>query len=598
MLNENITNRELMRYLKGPDFPTGGIIINGEAMKQIYATGAGKITVRAKAHIEISPEGKPQIVITEFPFQTNKADLLAKILEHAQGKKEIIAQITDIRDESDRTGIRSVIELKKGCDAARMLAYLYKYTDLQKNIGVNMVAIADGKPQQLSLKQMLSYYIKHQEDVVTRRTEFDLENAKRRMHILEGLMIAIDNIDEVIRLIRASKTPKIAREALMNRFGLSEMQAQAILDLRLQRLTNLEMLSIEKEYKDTAKLISGYEAILSSKAKLFALIIDELTEIGEKYGIPRRTQLIDGERRISIPEEEAKIADEAIVMVLPDNKLRRVAKRSFNKELAAEERSVAIFDTTTDKRLKLFMNSGACLSLQIEDIPETKLGTRATSLASLIALEEGETVVRSFVGEQSGKLFFYTKHGYIKCLDAAELNTKQKRIAATSVKDGDELIGVEPESEESVVFITKNAMSIRFMLSDVPVMGRVSVGVRGIKLDDGDEVIFAAQIPDMGELLLVSERGYMKRSFTFDYELQNRYGKGVKTFDFKKNGANGTRLVAVFHIMEPETLVAEQLHGTVTEFNTDDIMIEQRFSKGKPVIMAVLDDIITSVSKK
>lgn len=596
--NPEISCDELMKIIPCPDFPTGGYILNSDEIAEAYRTGRAKITVRAKAHIEEQKNGKQLIVITELPYQTNKAKLLSDILELSQEKKTLFAGISDIRDESDRQGMRAVIEVRKGADAEKTLQYLYKYSELQTTFGVNMVAIADGKPQQLSLKQMLSYYIKHQEDVVTRRTEFDLENAKRRMHILEGLMIAIDNIDEVIRLIRASKTPKIAREALMNRFGLSEMQAQAILDLRLQRLTNLEMLSIEKEYKDTAKLISGYEAILSSKAKLFALIIDELTEIGTKYGIPRRTQLIDGERRISIPEEETKIADEAIVMVLPDNKLRRVAKRSFNKELAVEERPVAIFDTTTDKRLKLFMNSGACLSLQIEDIPETKLGTRATSLASLIALEEGETVVRTFVGEQSGKLFFYSKHGYIKCLDAAELNTKQKRIAATSVKDGDELIGVEPESEESVVLITKNAMSIRFMLSDVPVMGRVSVGVRGIKLDDGDEVIFAAQIPDMGELLLVSERGYMKRSFTFDYELQNRYGKGVKTFDFKKNGANGTRLVAVFHIMEPETLVAEQLHGTVTEFNTDDIMIEQRFSKGKPVIMAVLDDIITSVSKK
>ena len=354
----DVTVEELMKLMPCPDFPTGGYILDSDEIKTAYETGRGKLTMRAKTHIEEQKNGRKLIVITEIPYQVNKARLLEEILHITQEKKTLFAAVSDIRDESDRLGMRAVVEVKKEGDAEKILGYLYKYSDLQATFGVNMVAIADGKPRQLGLKELISCYIGHQENVVTRRTEFELENAKRREHVLLGLMVAIDNLDEVIKIIRASKTPKIARDALMERFSLSEIQAQAILDLRLQRLTNLEMLSIEKEYKEILRQIKMLEGILGSKAKLREVIRKELTEIKEKYAVPRRTLPMRDETHIEIPEEPPRVAEETVVTILPDEKLRKVLRRNFNTEQALSEGATHIIYAPSDKRLKIFMNTG------------------------------------------------------------------------------------------------------------------------------------------------------------------------------------------------------------------------------------------------
>lgn len=594
----DVTVEELMKLMPCPDFPTGGYILDSDEIKTAYETGRGKLTMRAKTHIEEQKNGRKLIVITEIPYQVNKARLLEEILHITQEKKTLFAAVSDIRDESDRLGMRAVVEVKKEGDAEKILGYLYKYSDLQATFGVNMVAIADGKPRQLGLKELISCYIGHQENVVTRRTEFELENAKRREHVLLGLMVAIDNLDEVIKIIRASKTPKIARDALMERFSLSEIQAQAILDLRLQRLTNLEMLSIEKEYKEILRQIKMLEGILGSKAKLREVIRKELTEIKEKYAVPRRTLPMRDETHIEIPEEPPRVAEETVVTILPDEKLRKVLRRNFNTEQALSEGATHIIYAPSDKRLKIFMNTGVCLTLCIDDIPESKPNTRPTSLTSLIPVENGERIIAVFTEENAGRLLFATRAGSVRLSEASEFKTRQKRIAAITIKDGDELISVEKDKGETLVMVTRNGMSIRFNTADIPCMGRSSAGVRGIKLDGGDSVVFAGQTEDAGEMLLISDRGYMKRSLIFDYDVQNRYGKGLKTFDFKKNGSNGTEIAAAFYVKEPIDMVITQRHGTVTTVNSESVLIEPRLSKGFPEILAVLDDTVISAKAK
>ena len=525
----------------------------------------------------------------------NKAKALEEILRVAQEKKTLFAGISDIRDESDRMGMRAVIEVKKDADAEKILQYLYKYSDLQITFGVNMVAIAEGKPQQMGLKQMIAHYIAHQENVVTRRTQFDLDAAERREHILEGLMVAILNIDAVIALIRASKTPKEARDGLMQRFNLSEIQAQAILDLRLQRLTNLELLAIEKEYKEVKKKIRELKAILGSEEKLRAVIKTELIEIRDRYGIPRRTQLIRAEKTIAAPELETKISEEAVVLLLDGARIRRMPKRTQPIE---GERVITAVETRTDRRIKFFTNLGACFTLAVDEIPESKPGGRPINLNSILTLEKDEMVVTCMEESQAGALYFFTKQGNVKRTEAAEYLTRTRRVQAISLKEGDQLLGVQPRSADTILLITKLGMSIRFETDTVPEMGRVAGGVKCIKLDAGDEVCFFEQIGEDGEILVLTDRGYAKRSFVFDYDIQGRNGKGLKTFDFKKNGSNGTCIAAAFHVKMPFDFVVEQKHGTKTEVNTELVRIDARAGKGMLLVMTLLDDVVTCAYQK
>ena len=590
-----ITLDGLMRHLPYPDFPTGGLLIHSDEIREAYATGRGKLTMRAKTHFETTKNGKTLIVVTELPFQVNKAAMLERILAVTQEKKVMFAGVADIRDESDREGMRAVIELKKDTDAEQTLQYLLKYSDLQCTFGVNMVAIANGKPQQMGLKEIISHYILHQKEVVTRRTKYELENAKKREHILAGLMIAIDNLDAVIALIRASKTVKAAREGLMERFKLTEIQAQAILDLRLQRLTNLELLTIEKEYKEILALIDRLNAILASEKKLMALIKSELMEIKEKYADPRRTQVIKGSTEIQVDTAALKVVDDVVVTIYDSLRARRTLAKSSAGN--GDEPPLFIIPTRTDKNIRLFTDKGACLLLAVETLAENKAGSRPNNLAALLPFEDNERIVAAYEENDEGLLYFVTAQGYVKCTPAAQYNTRNKRIAAVTLKDGDSVLSVEYGREETLLMVTKLGMSIRFMLNTVPEMGRAAAGVKCVKLDDGDSVLAAIQVRDEGELLTISDRGYAKRSLLFDYEVQGRNGKGLKTFDFKKNGSNGTRIAAAFYVCEPFDMAVKQRHGTVTRVNTEEVRIEQRASKGSMLILVMLDDDVVAVDK-
>ena len=585
---------ELMKVMPCPDFPTGGYILKSDEIRAAYETGRGKLTVRAKAEIEEQKNGKRLIVVTEMPYQVNKAKALEGILHISEEKKALFSGIGEIRDESDRMGMRAVVEIKKDADAEKILQYLYKYSDLQVTFGVNMVAIADGKPQTLGLRDVLRHYIKHQENVVTRRTKFDLDAAERREHILEGLMVAIANIDEVIALIRASKSPKEAKESLIKRFELSDIQAQAILDLRLQRLTNLERIAIEKEYKEVGRLIKEYRSILASEDKLKAVIRSELLEIKEKYSVPRRTKLIEGEEEIVVSREDMIVVDDAVVALLYGGKIRRLSKRGFAPEALSAEKPLFIMETRTDRRIRLFTTRGNCLILGVDEIPEARLTAKATNLNSLVQLGKDEEIVAWYDELTQDTLVLCTAQGSAKRTLGSEFDLRTKKTAAIALKDGDSLIAAEKQDglAGSIIMISRGAMSIRFETETVPVMGRSAAGVKCMKLDEGDRVIFASQIADEGEILTISDRGYAKRSLVFDYELQGRNGKGLKTFEFKKNGSNGTAIAAALYVKEPYDVVIRQFHGAETVINTETVLIESRAGKGMLTVMALLDDVV------
>lgn len=587
---------EIMKIIPCPDFPTGGYIIKSDEIRNAYATGRGKLLNRAKTHFETLKNGKKLIVVTEFPYQVNKARALEGILKLVQDKKSAFQNVTDIRDESDRHGIRAVIELKKDADENKVLKQLFKYSDLQKTFGVIMVAIAGGKPKQLSLLELIDHYIRYQEDVVTRRTDHELEAAEHRAHILDGLLIALLNIDEVIALIRASKSPKIAKQGLMERFDLTAVQADAILDLRLQRLTNLEQIAIEREHSELLKEIARLKSLLASKKKLDKLIIDELAEIAGKYDDPRRTQLISDDGSEAEEEETVTVEEPAAVLVLPDNKLRRIPLKLLTDEIASADNARKVFKTVTSATLRMFTDKGFMLSLPVSDIPETKPSAKPTNLSALIPVESGEKVIEAFIEDAKvGRYLFYTASGMVKSTAAEEYVTRTKRVAAINLKD-DTLIGCEyviDETELSVMLITKRGMGIRFDIASVPVTGRQTGGVHGIKLEDGDSLVYGHTVTEEGEILTVTERGFMKRSFVFDHDIQGRNGKGTICFGFKKNGSNGTELVSAMHVTYPRDITVRQAHGTVTQVNSEEVKIEARAGRGQLMVMALLDDVVT-----
>jgi len=583
-----------MRIMPAPDFPTGAYLLDSEEIARSYETGRGKLTMRAKTHFEDMKNGKTRIVIDEFPFTVNKAACLEKILQITQEKKAMFAAVADIRDESDRTGTRAVIEVKKDGDAEKILQMLFKYSDLQCTFGANYVAIANGKPQQMNLKDILGHYIRHQREVTTRRTKTELEIAKKRCHILEGLMVAVNNLDAVIKLIRASKSPKEARAGLMQTFSLTEVQAQAILDLRLQKLTNLELLAIEKEYKETKKLIAELEAILASEKKLANLIKKELLEVRALFDGKRRTAIIAGDVSIEAPQEEALPAEDMTVTLLKDDKLRKTPTRLFNAAQIKAEEPIASVSLKGDGTLRLFTDRGELLALKVSDIPETRPTAKPVNLVSLLEMEKGEQVIAMIDESDEGEYLLATANGMIKRTDAAEFRIRSKRTAAIGLKDKDALIAVQKAGGESILLVTEKGMCIRFASDSVPATGRTAGGVGGVKLEPKDRVCFMQEVGDEGELIVVTDRGYGKRSFLFDYELQGRNGKGVKTFDFKKNGSTGTMLAFVGTVTEPYTLVLTQRHGTKTAIETEQIHIQPKAGKGELLVPVVLDDDVIS----
>lgn len=595
----NITTAELMQFLPAPDFPTGGQLINDrQELFQAYETGRAKLQVRAKTHIEPGPAGRSLIVITQMPYQVNKSAMLEKILRLSEEKKSLFSGIYDIRDESDRTGLRAVIELRKEADPQKTLAALYRYSDMQVTYGVNIVAIAGGKPVQMGLKTALTYYIRHRKNVVTRRTKFDLEQAQARAHILEGLIIAVDNLDAIIKLIRASKTPKDARTGLMQNFSFTEIQAQAILDMRLQRLTGLEILTLRKEYAQLQKTIAQLQAILKSDKKLMELICKELEEVKKNYADPRRTELISppAEKENILPDEDGPVPEETVVYETQSGFFKRMQPKTAEKAIEEEALPpVRVLHTMTNNRLLMITNRGNAFAITVEQVPECKPKERGLAPGGMLAgLEKDERIVQVLEvapGAYRGTLICVTKKGMIKASDFAEYDVRTKKFAAIKLKDGDELVcAFLKREEDELLIISKLGMAIRFALSEVSVTGRATAGVKGMNVADKDEVLCAVAYTDEGELLLVSESGHMKRCIMADFEPQARGGKGVKCMPFAKNGVNGTRLICAEPVKEPFDFYAVQTMSPPTKLNTDIVEIELRSGKGLPLLMAIAGD--------
>ena len=594
----SIDTRGLMQFLKVPDFPTGGILAADGELLQAYETGRGKLQVRARLHLEDGSAGRKLIVITEIPYQVNKAAMLEKILKVSEEKKALFSGIYDIRDESDRTGMRAVIEVRKDADPEKLLNALYKYTDLQVTFGVNMVAIAGGKPVQLGVKAILSHFIAHQKNVVSRRTKYELNQAETRAHVLEGLIVAVDNLDEVIRLIRSSKNPKEARGRLMERFELTEIQAQAILDMRLQRLTNLEILTLRKEYAELLKLIANLKAILASEKKLMNVIKKELMEIREKFADPRRTELVDSFQEIVI-EPEDPVADETAVVLTRAGFVKRMPPKALEKADKTDA-PAQVLSCFTDEKLLFITDLGNCYPVPVSQIPECRPRDRGIALGGLLAgLEKGENLVSlTPAGNYEGELLFATQNGLVKRTACAELNVRKSRFACISLKGDDRLAAVlSPAGYEGVLLLSRQGMAIHFALEEVSLIGRTAAGVKGMNLSAGDKVAFCFCHNGEGEVLMVSELGYLKRCLLIDFDRQSRGGKGVKAFNFLKNGSNGTYIAGALTVTDPYDFDICQTSGAAARFNTDMVEIESRAGRGSAYVMVVMDDFVCGLRK-
>lgn len=482
----HMTLDEMMEIIHGPDFPTGGIIVNGEALRGIYETGAGKLTVRSRAHIETSEDGHPLIVVTEFPYQTNKAELLTKILEHAQTKKEIVSQILDIRDESDRTGVRSVIELKKGCDAEKLLAYLYKYTDLQKTFGVNMVAIADGKPRQMGLLEMIRYYTDFRREVERRRAAYDLTQAKAREEILVGLSVAAQHIDRVIAIIRASRTAAIAREALCAEFSLTENQANAILEMKLRRITGLEVEQVEKELAAVRATIDELEQILNSRAKLHAVIRESLGRIKKQIDTPRLTEIRYGHVEEEIGRDAFKVVEDTVVWADDFGCLHRMSPKMFEglcKTTPVPEERVAV--TRTDRSVLLFGGKGMCYLLKADAVPEARTAKdKGTIPEKLLASFDDRTVLAVYPLDEKPKkekLVFVTSEGQVKVSEAEEYYIRRNKFDALTLREGDVLLYVGVKKYGWHIAFETDTGKERIFRTAVDPTARKTKGVRAFK---------------------------------------------------------------------------------------------------------------------
>jgi len=609
--NPDITVDELMQIIPAPDFSTGGVLLNTAELRNAYATGKGKLLLRARVHVEDGNAGRKLIVITEIPYQVNKSAMLEKILKLSEERKAALGCIYDIRDESDRTGMRAVVELRKEANVERTLAYLYKYSDLQVTFGVNMVAIADGKPKQLSLRRMIRHYIKHQKNVVAARTQYDLDRARARAHVLEGLMVAVDNLDQVIALIRKSENPKTAKAGLVERFALTEIQAQAILDLRLQRLTGLEILALRKEYAELKKLIAKLDAILADERKLLQVIKDELQDIANRYGDDRRTSLERMEDVIEAVVWEETVAEEAIVTYTQAGYLRRMYPKHYRKQppICLENENLEdaprfLFETDTDKNLIFFTSFGNCYMVNVGALPEMNRPRERGSLLSgvLAGLEAGEEPVHMLCGSSADlpamqDLLFVTRKGLIKRTAAGEYDVRRQKFAAINLRPGDHLLCVlEINPSLDLLCFSRNGMSIRFETASLPTMGRVTGGVKGMTLNPEDEMIWASQPEPTDEVLIFSDRGFAKRVSYTEFEPQARGGKGTRALYFSRNGSSGTQIAGVLLVrdLSMKVLISQKMSPPFL-LTAGDVVKESRFDKGMPYAIVVLDDVVTSV---
>ena len=572
--NPKISLSDLMKIVPGPDFPTGGYIISNGELENAYKTGKGKIYIRAKLSLENGDGDKQSIVITELPYGVNKAKLLARIDALTEEKKDIFAGIQSINDESDRNGMRAVIKLKKDADVKKIINGLLKYSDLQISYSINIVAIAGGKPMQLGLKEIYSYYVEHQRNVVLRRTKFDLERAKERAHILEGLIVAVTNIDEVIKIIRSSPDTPSARQSLRKRFSLTERQAQAILDLRLSRLTKLEIHNLKAELEQLKRLIAEYESIIASKARQLTVVKKEMLDIKKRFADERRTQIKETEDMIDITAgKERKIIENYVVGFSESGRVRKISPNTYRRITDDSEPIPRdIFRTavrvTSEDTVLAFTNIGNCFKMDVELLAESKNsmieGVKFGALfkdaekneypVSMIAVKTGE--------EPKGKLVFFTKCGMIKLTALSEYVLQKSFYAAMKLKDGDEVLSVEYYAEDKdLFFVSAFGMTLRCK-NEIPEQGRVSGGVKGMELDGKDKVVFATQIGEKTFALLGATNGNFKKVSLDEISTISRARKGVKIFDLG-DGKFGE-----------EILAATIVDGKVTIFIKDRINAE------------------------
>ncbi|MGB9661944.1 MAG: DNA gyrase subunit A [Moorellaceae bacterium] len=598
--------KELLQIVKGPDFPTGGLIIGREGIRAAYRTGRGTVKIRAKAQIETLSGGKSQIVITEVPYQVNKARLIETIAELVREKK--IEGISDLRDESDRTGLRVVIELKRDVQARVILNQLYRHTQMQENFGIIMLALVDGRPKVLNLKEMMEYYLLHQKDIVTRRTKYLLSQAEARAHILEGLRIALQYLDEVIKTIRRSADADTARKALMEKFSLSEKQAQAILDMRLQRLTALEREKIEEEYQELEKKIAYYREVLASEAKVMEIVRDELLEIKAKYGDPRRTQIVAEEQPLDvedfIPEEDVviTITHRGYIKRLPLDTYRsqRRGGRGVQAIATREEDFVEhLFVATTHHYLLFFTNRGKVYRLRAHEVPEGTRQARGTALVNLIYLSSGERItavipVKDFAEDKY--LFMATRQGIVKKTPLNEYQSSRRDgLIALGLQEGDELIGVElTGGEDEIILATRQGKVIRFSETEVRGVGRTAQGVKGIDLEEGDKVAAMARVQPGAQAVLVSERGFGKRTPIEEYRGQSRGGKGLIGMKItEKTGPLASLIMA----HEEDELMLITAEGLLIRLNIADISQQGRYTQGVTLMRLEKEDRIVAVAR-
>lgn len=597
MQKPEIELAEIMTFIKGPDFPTSGIIMGGEGILDAYRTGKGRVYLRSKTDIESLRGGKQQIVITEIPYQVVKSRLVTA-MENIRLEKKVEG-IAEVRDESGREGLRIVVELKKDADANGILAYLLKKTDLQITYNFNMVAIVNKTPQQLGLKAMLTAYIEHQREVVTNRTQFELEKAEDRAHVLEGLVKALNILDEVIAAIKASKNRQDAQNNLQWMFGFTERQADSILTLQLYRLTNLEIHSLQKELDELTKKIEGLRAILDSDKKLIAVIRKELLEIREKYGIERRSVIQEEVEEIKVNLEVLVNAEDVLVTLSNEGYIKRTSMLSFTRsggELGSSgvkdgDYITRLFEVNTLENLLIFTSRGQYFLLPVHQIPEYKWKDAGTAIVNVIQVPKEDNIVSVIPVsnfEDPGKsLVFVSRKGQVKRTELKDYATKRAgAVAAAKVAADDSIIQVVmSDGHKDIVLISKEGMSIRFNEQEVNAMGRVSGGVRGIQLRDGDEVVAALWVEnDEGEILTITDLGYGKRSLLLDYQAQSRGGKGMATFEFKEGKRvkpNGSAIAGAFYCREPLQIMAYSEDGQAYPIYTEQVPIAERKSIGK-----------------
>ena len=597
---------EILELVKAPDFPTGGIILGTRGAEEAYRTGRGKVRVRAVTNIEPMDNGKNRIIVTELPYMVNKANLILKIAELVKLKK--IDGITDLRDETNREGMRIVIELRKDANANVILNQLYKHTQLQDSFGIIMLALVDGQPKVMNILDMLHFYLEHQKDVVTRRTKYDLNKAEERDHILQGLLIALDNIDEVIQIIRSSQTTQIAKERLIERFAFSDVQAQAIVDMRLRALTGLEREKLENEHRELLAKIAELKAILADEKLLLGVIKEEMMIISEKFGDERRSHIgfdvYDIDMEDLIPKDNTIIAMTSLGyvkrMTVDNFKAQHRGGKGIKGMQTIEEDYIEdLLMTTTHHYLMFFTNYGRVYRLKAYEIPEAGRTARGTAIINLLQLTPGEKVsamipIKDY--EETKNLFMVTKKGIVKKTSILEYsNVRKKGLAAINLREDDELIEVKSTDENTEIFlVTRQGMCIRFKETDVRATGRASMGVIGMNLSDGDEII-GMQLDHQGDsLLIVSENGLGKRTYLDEFTVQNRGGKGVKCYKITEKTGN---VVGVKAVNDDHEIMMITTEGVIIQLRMEDISTLGRITSGVKMMNLEEDVKVAKIAK-